>query len=155
MMQNPYGIDNDRVFSMKYQSIKGYKYRLAETLVVKTDIRNRGFKHPLFILKDDSTLVINVGYLWDGVSGPTWDTKSTMLPGLVHDALYQAIRLELLPLNFKDEIDELFYRLMIQEGVWALRAGYFYLAVYTFGAYSCVPGDVHIPDIIEVSKSSE
>ena len=68
-------------------------------------------------LSDSGILVINKGYLWDGVSGPTWDTKSTMIPGLVHDAFYQAIRLELLPLLFKEEVDTVFYETLIQKNV--------------------------------------
>lgn len=135
---------------MKYQNIKNYKYQLVQTFVIKTPIKNQGFKHELFVLKDDGTFVINGGYLWDGVSGPTWDTKSTMIPGLTHDAFYQAIRLEVLPLCFKREIDTFFHAQMLKHGVWKLRAGYFYIAVKELGHNSCIPGDIHIPRIIEV-----
>ena len=38
-------------------------------------------------------LVVHPGYNWDGCSGPTWDTAGNMGPGLVHDCLYQAMRM--------------------------------------------------------------
>lgn len=135
---------------MKYQDIKKYKYKLANTFIIQTPILNKGFKHKFFILKDNGLLVIIIGYLWDGVSGPTWDTKSTMIPGLVHDALYQAIRLELLPLSLKQLTDSFFYDLMIKHKVCKLRATYFYKTVHYFGKSSCIPSNIHIPDIIEV-----
>lgn len=135
---------------MKYQKIKKYKYKLHSTFVIKTPLINFNFRHELFTLKTDGTLVINSGYLWDGVSGPTWDTESTMIPGLVHDALYQAIRLQLLPLHQKETIDAFFYDLMIKNNVWKVRASYFYKAVDSLGHNSCIPGDIKIPKVIEV-----
>lgn len=135
---------------MKYQDIRNYKYRLAETFIIKTNIKGRGFKHELFSLDDDGNLTIVKGYLWDGVSGPTWDTKSTMISGLVHDAFYQSIRLELIPIYIKHEIDALFYGLMIEHEVWKIRARYFYIAVDELGHNSCIPGDIRIPRVIEV-----
>jgi len=135
---------------MKYQSIKKYKYKLAETFVIQTPFLEMGFTHELFVLKDNGSLVINIGYLWDGVSGPTWDTNSTMIPGLVHDAFYQAIRLMLIPVYMKEKIDEFFYVLMLRYKVWKTRAKYFYQAVKTLGHKSCVPGNIQIPEVIEV-----
>lgn len=135
---------------MKYQDIKNYKYRLAKTFVVQTPIKNKGFKHELFVLKDNGSLIINFGYLWDGVSGPTWDTETTMIAGLIHDAFYQAIRLGLINLTVKDMVDLFFHTTMLKEGVWITRAWFFYQAVKKFGKSSCIPGDVKIPKVIKV-----
>lgn len=143
---------------MKYQRIKDYKYRLHKTLVVQTHILNAGFEHTFFTLKDDGRLAIHEGYLWDGVSGPTWDTRTTMLAGLVHDALYQAIRLQLIDLSLKDTADILLHTIMVNSGkhsgtpefIYQTRAWYFYQAVRLFGKYSCIPGDIHIPEVIVV-----
>lgn len=137
---------------MKYQEIHKYKYRLYERFIIRTPIINKAYKHDLFELRADGILIINPGYLWDGVSGPTWDTLSTMIAGLVHDALYQAIRLKLLVLTFKDIIDVFFHTIMIRDGVWQARAWYFYEAVKKFGKGSCIPGDIHIPDVIVVGE---
>lgn len=135
---------------MKYQKIVQYKYRLYETFHIQTPITGKAFNHKFFTLTDDGLLTIYAGYLWDGVSGPTWDTLTTMIAGLIHDAFYQAIRLGLLSLTIRDLIDLFFHTTMLKEGVWASRAWYFYQAVRTFGKSSCIPGDIKVPKIIEV-----
>ena len=133
---------------MKYQKIKNYKYKLAEPVIMETGIKNNGYSHYFFSLDQEGCLVIHTGYLWDGVSGPTIDTQNTMLAGLVHDALYQAIRLGRLHHDFKDDVDKLFYKLLITSGVSKIRAGYYYKAVQLFGHSSCKVGDVHIPEVL-------
>jgi len=135
---------------MKYQKIKKYKYRLFETFAIQTPIKNKAFEHKFFKLDDDGLLTIYAGYLWDGVSGPTWDTLTTMIAGLIHDAFYQAIRLQLITLKIKDIADLFFHTTMLKEGAWSSRAWYFYKAVDKFGSSSCVPGDIKIPKVIEV-----
>jgi len=136
---------------MKYQRIKKYKYKLAENESIQTRINNMSFEHALFELHKSGELVIFKNYLWDGVSGPAIDTKSTMFGGLIHDALYQAIRLELLPDHFKNHIDVLFYNILKEQGMWSFRAWYYLKMVTMFGRNSCIPGDVHIPPVLEVA----
>jgi len=135
---------------MKYQKITKYKYKTSAIETIQTNIKDQEFKHDFFILKENGLLVVNSGYLWDGLSGPTWDTKSTMRAGLFHDALYQAIRLKLIPFYVKPEVDLLFYNIMIEDKVWKPRAKLFYKAVEEFGHNSCIPSDIHIPEVIEV-----
>lgn len=134
---------------MKYQRITKYKYTLYETEKIQTDITGYEFTHKFFILDKSGLLTIFSHYKWDGVSGPTWDTKSTMIPGLGHDALYQAIRLNLLPLKLKPQIDLFFYNEMLKHKVWKPRAKYFYKAVDVLGHNSCIPGDIRIPEVLE------
>lgn len=133
---------------MEYQEIKKYKYTLSVIEVIDTGIRGYSFDHEFFNLTLDGLLTIYKHYKWDGVSGPTWDTKSTMIPGLGHDALYQAIRLKLLPVQMKDVIDLFFYSEMLRCKVWAPRAKYFYKAVAVFGHNSCIPGNTQIPEVL-------
>ena len=38
-----------------------------------------------FTLQEDGTLIVNKGFAWDGASGPTFDSRSSMRPSLVHD----------------------------------------------------------------------
>jgi len=40
----------------------------------------------------DGGLLIKAGYSWDGPSGSAIDTKNFMQGSLVHDALYQLLR---------------------------------------------------------------
>jgi len=135
---------------MKYQHIKQYKYKLNEAESAQTHINDIAFEHELFELHKSGELVIFKGYLWDGVSGPTWDTDNTMLGGLIHDALYQAIRLELIPSFYKEHIDLLFKDILLKQGMFKFRAWYYYTAVNYFGTNSCAPGDIRIPAIQEV-----
>jgi len=130
---------------MKYQKIRNYKYKLADSVMIETGIKSDGYSHYFFTLDKEGLLVIHKGYLWDGVSGPTVDTKNTMLSGLVHDALYQAIRLGRLHPDFKPQVDNLFYTMLLDAGVNKIRAYYYYKAVKTFGHLSCRVGDIKIP----------
>lgn len=41
----------------------------------------------------DGRLIIRKGYAWDGASGPAINTTSFVRPSLVHDALYQLLRM--------------------------------------------------------------
>lgn len=133
---------------MFYTKIHKYKYELNTAEVLQTNIVGYRIDHIFFRLSKSGLLLIHSGYKWDGVSGPTIDTKNTMLAGLVHDALYQAIRLKLLPLSVKADIDILYKELLIKKGVTRFRAGCHYWAVRLFGASSCVPGDIRIPEIL-------
>ena len=132
---------------MEYILLRQYKYELQKTEIIQTSLRNYMFKHRFFTLDVNGILTIFKGYKWDGISGPTLDTKNTMIPGLGHDALYQAIRLELLPLYAKITIDQFFYDQLIEHGVWKFRAKFFYQAVHHLGHNSCIPGDVKIPEV--------
>jgi len=135
---------------MKYSTIKKYKYRLEEDEVFHTSLFGDVIDHQLFSLAIDGRLVVYKGYLWNGLSGPTWDTESSKRGSLGHDVKYQMIRLKLLPLYEKDVVDLEMKQDLIQGGVWPFRAEYCYQAVKFLGASSCVPGDIQIPTIIEV-----
>lgn len=85
-------------------------------------------------------LRVKVGYRWDGASGPTIDTKSTMRASCVHDVLYQLIREGELSRKYKAAADKELRRLMIEDDPsWGgkIRAGYFYQAVKLFGFWAC------------------
>ena len=79
-------------------------------------------------------LTVHAGYAWDGASGPTVDTAGTMEAALVHDVLYQLMRLGTLPMTMRPHADTLFRTLLKRDGVNVLRRWYFYLAVRWFAA---------------------
>lgn len=135
---------------MKYRKLKRYKYILEENISFNTEIYGYEFSCKYFKLAKDGILTVFKGYIWDGVSGPAIDTKNTMNSGLLHDALYQSIRMKLLPLSKKKEIDILFYNELIKDGMDKFRATYFYLAVVTFGYLSCIPGNITTPRVLKV-----
>lgn len=126
---------------MKYRS--GYKYQLAETYTVLIGICPDAWIETDFLrLEPDGTLTIRAGYAWDGPSGPAIDTRSAMRGSLVHDALYQLIRMELLPPSFRALADEEYRGLCLEDGMGKIRAWVQFTALRWFGVSSATPGKV-------------
>lgn len=109
----------------------GYKYQLAESYSVQTPIKpDAPVKHEYFTLAKTGKLWIKKGYAWDGASGPTFDTKSSMRPSLVHDVFCQMMRSRLLDFDlWQDKVNELFKQHCIEDGMGGFRAGYWHAAV--------------------------
>lgn len=100
-------------------------------------------------------LTIDGHYAWDGASGPTWDSPSSMRGSLVHDALTQLVRLGLLSIKFKPSIDLLFHDILLSDGMSPLRAEIWYAGVKLFGKYSCMPSSEPSNKVYEVGLSDE
>lgn len=118
----------------KYQLAQDYCHRLGNGLAI--DGRH---DHDFFYLLNDA-LVIRAGYAWDGPSGPTIDTASFMRGALVHDVLYQAIQLRMLPPDVKDNADRELADICRQDGMSAIRAWWVYQGVKHFGGRWAMPG---------------
>jgi len=94
-----------------------------------------GIKHGVHIVTEyiqmtaAGELRIRAGYCWDGASGPTIDTKNTMLGSLIHDALYQLIREGWLDFSHRKAADVLLRDIMISKGMTKIRARIWYRAV--------------------------
>lgn len=119
---------------------KGYKYQLTDTYRLKISIRP--LEHILtdFIdLSPSGWLIIRKGYAWDGCSGPTYDDKTNMRAGLVHDALYQLLREELLPQSVRKQADDEFKKICFEDGMNQIRAWYYYCAVRKFAESAALP----------------
>ncbi len=78
-------------------------------------------------------LVCKRGYAWDGPSGPTIHTKNFLRGSLVHDALYQLIRLGVLPMEARNEIDLILKDIVLEDGMNQVRAWWVHKAVDWFG----------------------
>lgn len=76
----------------------GYKYQLVEEYVhtLPLGLVHAGFQSE-FIRILQCQLRVSPGYAWDGPSGPVRDAPCRMRASLVHDALYQALRLGAYP----------------------------------------------------------
>ena len=123
---------------MKYR--KGYKYQLAEDFSMMTPICPQENIITRFIcLSSKGYLTISCGYAWDGCSGPTIDTDNSMIGGLVHDALYQLCRQNLLPKSFRPRIDLLFKDILIEQGMFRWRAWIWYQAVRKCASFAADP----------------
>ena len=81
-----------------YRKLNRYKYQLVDPYTLNVGLSGYSVTDQQFIqLTSSGLLTIQPGYAWDGPSGPTWDTPDFMRGSLVHDALYQLIRLQKLP----------------------------------------------------------
>ena len=108
----------------------GYKYQLAETYGVQTAIRPGEYISTEYIDLDlDGRLIILRGFAWDGPSGPAIDTTSFMRGSLIHDSLYQLIRMGLLDQRRRVVADQELRRICLEDGMWKVRAWWVYRAV--------------------------
>lgn len=116
------------MYQIKYKS--GFKYQLHETYIYKLKINPDVVLNTKFISIDtDGYLTIRLSYCWDGASGPTWDTKSSMRGSLIHDALYQLLRMGLLPMYYRKYADLELKEICIIDGMWKWRAKAWYRSV--------------------------
>ena len=123
---------------MKYTT--GYKHQLAESLAVSTGIHpGMPVEHEYFHLSIAGTLTIREGYAWDGASGGCPDNDYTLTPSLIHDILYQAMRLGLLPQETRRAADQVFYTMCRDRGLNWLTAKFYLKALHRFGASSADP----------------
>lgn len=90
-------------------------------------------------LGTEGMLVIKKGYAWDGPSGPTIDTPNFMRGSLVHDALYQLLRNELIDEKWRDEADDELRRICVEDGMSKICAKWVYIAVRKWGKVAASP----------------
>jgi hypothetical protein len=118
----------------------GYKYQLKEGYSISINIKPGEIIQTEYIcLSTGGDLFISRGYAWDGPSGPTIDTKSFMRGSLVHDALYQLIRVGLLGKGWREQADKELRRICLEDGMFRIRAWYIYRAVRRYAAQSAWP----------------
>ena len=112
----------------KYELLKDYKIKVDVKIHINTD----------FLTVDNKgNMTIKKGYRWDGCSGPSWDgfvfgvlvNKTNMRAGLVHDALYQLMRMERIPLSYRKYADDLFHKILLQDDMTRWRAWCYWKAV--------------------------
>jgi hypothetical protein len=116
-------------------------YKLYENYVVQTNLRPvQAIETRYILLSVDGLLTIKKGYVWDGPSGPTFNTPSSMRGSLGHDAKYQLIRMLLLNYQLKAIVDHELYNDCIEDKMWKWRAKLWLKSVKTFGYLSLIQG---------------
>lgn len=125
---------------IKYRKITQYKYQLMEYYSVDIAIfPDKKIVQPFFELSETGKLSIRKGYAWDGASGPAINTESFMRASLVHDCIYQMLRLGLIHPHYRDYADRLLQSMCIEDGMNRVRAWYVYMAVKYFAKYAANP----------------
>jgi hypothetical protein len=116
----------------------GYKYQVYEDCWLLTPVKGYRVNHRFFELFEDGRLLVRVGYAWDGASGPTWDTTSSMRSSLGHDVLFQMLRLGDLPHDPVFHLANQFLRdQSIADKMWGWRANLWFKGVEDFGNAFC------------------
>lgn len=128
---------------MQYQNRKNWKYSIYSDCEINLYHDFGSIAHPFFQIKDN-VLSVKEGYTFDGASGPTLDTENFMVPSLVHDILFQAMRMGLISHSKFDNANIELKMQCRERGMSYFRAGYVYLGVKYFGKSSIKS------DIIEV-----
>lgn len=121
---------------MKYSEYN-YKFKVEENFSIELPFKIADFEHQYASLKD-GILSIKKGYAWDGASGPIINTQDTLVASLVHDVLYQAMRLNLIKSNNENKkiADKIFFEILKMHGVNSIRRKVWYFAVRLFGKKS-------------------
>ena len=135
---------------MRYREIEQYKYQLVDDEVVILNWSIESAIDTPYIHLKGNVLKVTAGYLWDGSSGPTVDTESTMRGSLFHDALYQLMRSGLLPQGYKHHADNLYHDLIVEDGMSKWRAWMHFNGVKHFGRNSCEVQESTSPKVIEI-----
>ena len=124
---------------IRYRS--DYKHQLASAYKVVV---------PIFPAEDIATdfieldtwgeLTVRNAYAWDGPSGPVIDTPQNLRASLVHDALYQLMRLgELSARSQRKNADKVFRDICKEDGVSGWTANVYYKALRKFGKPAASP----------------
>lgn len=112
----------------------GYRYQLAEVYQHHTGIIPANPGGNRFVGIDGAgRLTLAAGYAWDGASGPAINTRTFVRGSLVHDALYQLIRLDVITMTDRARADELLREIVLADGMWPVRAWWVYHAVRLVG----------------------
>ena len=118
----------------KYVLIKTYIHTLPRRLCLDKIHSVCGSSGQRMLTLDRDHVIFHSGYFWDGASGLTFDTASSMRASLVHDGLYQAMRLGWLPQSARPAADREFRSILRADGMPAPRRLVWYAAVRLLGA---------------------
>jgi hypothetical protein len=124
----------------------GYKYQLVQRVRLQLPFAAPDWARipgpdgqVMATLSPSGLLVIEPLYAWDGPSGPAIDTPAFMAASLVHDVLYQMIRLGQLPHEWREKADEIMRRLCIGAGMWPIRAWWCWYGVHRAAGFAAEP----------------
>ena len=128
---------------MKYR--KGYKYQLvADEFFYQTGIKGYTIETDFIVLTPAGEMLIRKRYAWDGSSGPTYDSKNSMRASAAHDALYQLMRMRLLPRSKRFLADYLLDRILKEDGMWKVRRWYWVRGVEWFAYDATNPDNIKL-----------
>ncbi len=136
-------INNDTITTDHIEYSKGLKYQLRKTYCCQVSVfPEKEVKTDWIDLNTTGKLTIRKGYAWDGPSGPTIDTPSFMRGSVVHDALYQLMRMQLLSAKWRKQADIELHDDCLEDGMWCFRASYVYRGVRAGAVFAIEPKNI-------------
>lgn len=121
---------------IKYK--EGYKYQLVEELIIQTRVIGFSAETDFIRLYLNGVLVVKKGYAWDGATGFP-DLKTVLKGSCGHDALYQLIRMGLIPAKCKKPADLTLQDICKADGMNIALAFIVLKGVEVFGSYGLGP----------------
>lgn len=120
---------------------EGFKYVTARDFRATISIHPSHDIITEFIsLTTKGLLIVLRNFPWDGPSGPTRDSKSSMRGSLIHDALYKLFRWGYLdPKVWRKEADRIFKKYCREDGMNRFRAWFWMRMVRRFAAFAASP----------------
>jgi hypothetical protein len=114
---------------------EGYKYQVEQDCSAFVGIYSgeETIETDYIKLDGNGFMTVKRGYAWNGASGPTIDTPSTIRGSAFHDATYQLIQLGLLSEYCRKKADENLRSMCIEDGMLSFRADLWYEAVRLCG----------------------
>jgi len=118
--------------SLQYRKLPCYKYEVASAFSVALPdglACDLGWNSE-YLQISGCDLSIKPGYCWDGSSSIAIDSDKDMRASLVHDALYQLMRMGILDYKTQRKAaDELYRDMCVEDGMWKVRAWWRYKAI--------------------------
>lgn len=136
---------------MKYRKLKNYKYKLMENYTLKLNINLE--KDLIFNFIEFLTtgqLLIKQNYAWDGATGLPLTPTEMLRGSLVHDVLYQLMRLGALDYKIHRILaDKIFKQFCIEDGTPKITTECMYRALRLLGEQFAKPVPVKEIVILE------
>jgi hypothetical protein len=138
--------------SITYEDLTRWKYRLTTSYTFKCNmplklrptkkvgLGSNSLQDVVTYDPETDCLTIRAGYAYDGPSGPTIDTPSAMRPALIHDALYQLMRMGLLTEDAREWSDQVYRNELRANGVPWWRHSLHYVGLRIGGSSSAKKG---------------
>ena len=122
-----------RVPSSKFPKPANADNKSASYITLEVKVGNNAESAPGHVCQ----IFIEEGYAWDGACVPTFDTCGSFHAALVHDALYQCMRLGYVERDCsRKAADKLLLDMLKRGGMGWLRRQLWYWVVYLFGKKS-------------------
>jgi hypothetical protein len=137
---------------LRYRNIERFKYEVAEDWSIQTAIKGCACRTEFIVLDDDGLLTAKKGYKWDGASGPTVDTWSSMCGSCGHDEIYELIRRRLLEYHWRAYADQFLHDICTRDGMIPIRADIWKDMVEAFAVDCARPGTQPEDEILEAGK---